>query len=53
VVGIDEKAVKLDVDLSIRNLLPPVSIDGPFGHSFDGLFEKEVAILVGVGHNVT
>lgn len=53
VVGIDEKAVKLDVDPSVRSLLPPVSIDGPFGHNFDGLFDKEVGILVGVGHNVT
>lgn len=51
-IGIDEGAVKLDIDPSIRSLLPPVSIDGPFGNKFDGLFEKEVAILVGVGHSV-
>jgi len=53
VVGVDEKVVKLDIDPSVRSLLPPLSVDGPFGFNFDGLFEKEVAILVGVGHNVT
>lgn len=51
-IGIDEKIVKLDVDPTIRNLLPPISINGPFGREYDGLFEKEVAVLVGVGHKV-
>lgn len=53
VIGIDEKTDRLDVNPSIRKILPPVSVDGPFGCRFGGLFEKEVVVLVGVGQNVT
>lgn len=53
VVSIDEKAEKLDVNPSIRKILPPVSVDGPFGCRFGGLFEKEVVVLVGIDRNVT
>ena len=53
VVGIDEKAAKLDVNPKIRNALPPVSVDGPFGQTLGNLWEKDVAILAAVGPSVT
>jgi len=52
VVGVDEKATNLDVNPNIRNPLPPVSVDGPFGHTPGTLWDQDVAILVAVGSNV-
>ena len=52
VVGIDENALKLDVGPTIQNPLPPVTIDGPFGHTPETLWEKDVAVLVAVGSSV-
>lgn len=53
VIGVDEKSMKLDVDPTIRNPLPPVSVDGPFGCTPRTLWEKDVAVLVAVGPSVT
>lgn len=41
------------MDISLRNPLPPVSVDGPFGRTPESLWEKDVAVLVAVGPNVT
>lgn len=53
VVGIDEKASKMDVDPAIRKILPRVYIDGPFGSASEDVFKYEIAVLVGAGIGVT
>ena len=53
VIGVDEKDTNLNVDLTIRNPLPPVSVEGPYGSSPSKLWGKDVAILVAVGSSVT
>ncbi|KAL6721223.1 hypothetical protein ACLMJK_000325 [Lecanora helva] len=53
VVSIDEKVSKLHVDPTLRFPLPPISVNGPFGHTPSTLWEKDVAILVSVGPSVT
>ena len=52
VIKADEKEIQPDFDLPIRNCLPPISIDGPFGHTTETLWETDVAILVAVGPSV-
>lgn len=53
VVGIDQKTPNLDIDPSIRRVLPRVFIDGPFGSASEDVFKYEVAVLVGAGIGVT
>ena len=52
VVGIDQKAALLDVDPSIRRPLPRVFINGPFGGTWEDIFEYEIAVLIGAGTGV-
>lgn len=53
VVGVDRNASNLDVDPSLRKVLPRVYIDGPFGSASEDVFKYEVAVLVGAGIGVT
>ena len=54
VLSIEQKAAPLlDVDPTIRKVLPQVFVDGPFGGVSESVFDFEVAILVGVGTGVT
>ena len=53
VVGIDQKASNIDVDPSLRKILPRVFIDGPFGSASEDVFKYEIAVLVGAGIGVT
>ncbi|KAH0538501.1 hypothetical protein FGG08_004888 [Glutinoglossum americanum] len=50
-VGKDENGV--EVDPTIRRILPRVYIDGPFGSASEDVFKYEVAVLVGAGIGVT
>ena len=43
----------LDMDPSVRRILPRVYIDGPFGSASEDVFKYEVAVLVGAGIGVT
>ena len=43
----------LDMDPSIRRILPRVYVDGPFGSASEDVFKYEVAVLVGAGIGVT
>ena len=52
VVSIDEKDTKHNANLALRNPLPPVIVDGPFGYTPENLWEKDIAVLVAVGANV-
>ncbi len=47
VVGVDQKAAILDIDPTIRRPLPRVFIDGPFGGTWEDIFEYEVTVLIG------
>lgn len=49
-IGVDEKITGLSIPNTIRHSLPPIWVDGPFGDSFRGLFDEDVVILVGAGH---
>ena len=54
VVGINRSgAGQVDVDPSIRRVLPRVYIDGPFGSASEDVFKYEIAVLVGAGIGVT
>ena len=53
VIGIDRKTSNIDVDPSLRKILPRVFIDGPFGSASEDVFKYEIAILVGAGIGVT
>ena len=55
VVGLAENmgAGTLDMDPSVRRILPRVYIDGPFGSASEDVFKYEVAVLVGAGIGVT
>lgn len=53
VVGIDQKASVLDLDPSLKRILPRVFIDGPFGSASEDVFKHEIAVLVGAGIGVT
>ena len=44
--------MKLDVDPTIQNPLPPITVDGPFGPTPGTLWKKDVAVLVAVGSSV-
>jgi NADPH oxidase len=52
VVGIDHQPRRLDVDPTIRRLLPSVFIDGPFGGTSTDLFEFESVILAALGDRI-
>lgn len=53
VVGLDQKASTLDLDPSLKRILPRVFIDGPFGSASEDVFKYEIAVLVGAGIGVT
>ncbi len=53
VVGVDRKSANLDVDPSLRKILPRLFIDGPFGSASEDVFKYEIAVLVGAGIGVT
>lgn len=53
VVGLDQKASALDLDPSLKRILPRVFIDGPFGSASEDVFKYEIAVLVGAGIGVT
>lgn len=54
VVGINRSGSgQLDIDPSIRRILPRVYIDGPFGSASEDVFKYEIAVLVGTGIGVT
>lgn len=53
VVGLDQKASVLDLDPSLKRILPRVFIDGPFGSASEDVFKYEIAVLVGAGIGVT
>ena len=53
VIGINSNTSKLDIDPSIKRILPRVFIDGPFGSASEDVFKFEVAVLVGAGIGVT
>ncbi|KAL5116836.1 hypothetical protein ACEQ8H_005317 [Pleosporales sp. CAS-2024a] len=50
-----EKGVKGDSseEIALRQILPRVYIDGPFGSASEDVFKFEVAVLVGAGIGVT
>jgi len=53
VVSVEHKAANLGIDPTIRKILPPVFIDGPFGTGTNDIFKFDVAVLVGANDKVT
>lgn len=52
VIGLDQNAVILDVDPTIRRPLPRVFVDGPFGGAWEDIFDYGIAVLVGAGTGI-
>ena len=40
------------MDPAIKRILPPISVNGPFGGSGDRVFDNEIVIMVGGGTGV-
>ena len=49
VIGIDHKFAIVDTDPTIRKVLPPVFVDGPFGGASKDIFQFEVAVVCALG----
>ena len=52
IVGLRQNLEDLELNPNIKRILPPISIDGPFGSPGDHIFDHKIAVLVGGGSGV-